>query len=195
LHGTTGTAARHERLPSSAFILPAPGNLLHHGLRSRYLDIKILVQLGLREKMCAVTTDPHDVRDSLARQTFLQLLGAEAAVVEPGHVVIELPFRADLCQQNGLLHAGVLTSVADSACGYAALTLMPAGSDVLSVEFKVNLLAPGRGDRFRAEARVVRSGRTLTVCSAEVRAVTAGEPDVVVALMQATMIARPPRAG
>jgi len=140
-----------------------------------------------------VTTDPRQVRDSLARQSFLRLLGAEATVVEPGHVVLELPFRDDLCQQNGLLHAGVITSVADSACGYAALTLMPAGSDVLSVEFKVNLLAPGQGDRFRADATVVRSGRTLTVCQAEVRAVTPGQPETVVALMQATMIARPPR--
>ena len=104
------------------------------------------------------------------------------------------PFRDDLCQQNGFLHAGVLTSVADSACGYAALTLMPAGSDVLSVEFKVNLLAPGQGDRFRADAKVVRAGRTLTVCQAEVRAVRSGQPETVVALMQATMIARPPRA-
>jgi uncharacterized protein (TIGR00369 family) len=139
-----------------------------------------------------VTTEPRDVHDSLGRQTFLRLLGAEATVVEAGHVVIELPFRADLCQQNGLLHAGVLTSVADSACGYAALTMMPAGSDVLSVEFKVNLLAPGRGDRFRADARVVRSGRTLTVCTAEVVASRTGAEDVTVALMQATMIARPP---
>ena len=142
-----------------------------------------------------VTIEPRDVRDSFVRQTFLRLLGAEATVVEPGHVVIELPFRADLCQQNGLLHAGVLTSVADSACGYAALTLMPAGSDVLSVEFKVNLLAPGRGDRFRADAKVVRAGRTLTVCQAEVVASSADADDVTVALMQATMIARPAARG
>jgi uncharacterized protein (TIGR00369 family) len=142
-----------------------------------------------------VTTEPRDVQASLGRQTFLRLLGAEATVVEPGHVVIEVPFRADLCQQNGLLHAGVLTSVADSACGYAALTLMPAGSDVLSVEFKVNLLAPGRGDRFRADAKVVRAGRTLTVCQAEVFASSAGADDVTVALMQATMIARPAARG
>ena len=138
-----------------------------------------------------MSTDPRQVRDSLERQSFMRLLGAHAPVVEPGHVVIELPFRADLCQQNGYLHAGVVTSVADSACGYAALTLMPAGSDVLSVEFKVNLLSPARGEVFRADARVIRSGRTLTVCQAEVTAVTAGEADVCVALMQATMIARP----
>ena len=138
-----------------------------------------------------MSTDPRQVRDSLQRQSFMRLLGAHAPVVEPGHVVIELPFREDLCQQNGHLHAGVVTSVADSACGYAALTLMPPGSDVLSVEFKVNLLAPARGEVFRAAARVVRSGRTLTVCQAEVTAVAAGHADVSVALMQATMIVRP----
>lgn len=133
------------------------------------------------------------VRASLARQTFLTLLGARAATVAPGRVVIELPARADLCQQNGFLHAGAITSIADSACGYAALTLMPEGHDVLSVEFKVNLLAPARGDLFRAVATVVRPGRTLTVCQAEVVAVTEGGPDVPVALMQATMIAIVPR--
>ncbi len=135
--------------------------------------------------------DASEVRASLGRQSFMTLLGAAATLVEPGHVRIELPYRADLCQQNGLLHAGVVTSIADSACGYAALSLMPAGSDVLSVEFKVNLLAPGRGELFRADARVARCGRTLTVCQAEVVAVSAGADDVPVALMQATMIARP----
>jgi uncharacterized protein (TIGR00369 family) len=129
-----------------------------------------------------------DVRGSLARQTFMQLLGAEATSIEPGRVVIELPYRPDLCQQNGLVHAGVIASIADSACGYAALTRMPAGSDVLSVEFKINLLAPGRGERFRATADVVRSGRTLTVVQAAVVAVTEGQPDTTIALMQATMI-------
>ena len=139
-----------------------------------------------------VTTDPDDVRASLARQSFMTLIGARAVVVEPGHVRLELPFRADLCQQNGYVHAGVVTSLADSASGYAALTLMPPGSDVLSVEFKLNLLAPARGELVRADARVVRSGRTLTVCQAEVVAVTDGAADVAVALMQATMIARRP---
>jgi len=144
--------------------------------------------------MTSQPAQPYDVgrtvRDSLGRQAFMRLLGATAAVVEPGHVVIEVPYREDLCQQNGFLHAGVLTSVADSACGYAALSRMPEGSDVLSVEFKVNLLAPGVGELFRADARVVRSGRTLTVCQAEVTAVRAGHPDKPVALMQATMITR-----
>lgn len=139
-----------------------------------------------------MTTPPYDVepvvRDSLGRQSFLRLLGAQAAVVEPGHVVIEVPWREDLCQQNGFLHAGVLTSVADSACGYAALSLMPEGSDVLSVGFTVNLLSPGVGDLFRADARVVRSGRTLSVCRAEVTALREGHADKPVAAMQATMI-------
>ena len=135
-------------------------------------------------------TDHDDVHASLARQSFMTLLDATATLVESGHVRIEVPFRADLCQQNGFLHAGVVTSVADSACGYAALTLLPAGSDVLSVEVKVNLLAPARGERVVADARVVRSGRTLTVCQADVHAVEAGRPDVAVALMQATMITR-----
>jgi uncharacterized protein (TIGR00369 family) len=139
--------------------------------------------------MSRVTIDAADVRASLSRQSFMTLLGAEPVDISPGRVVLEMPFRADLCQQNGFLHAGVITSIADSACGYAALTLMPPSSDVLSVEFKVNLLAPSVGDRFRAVGAVVRSGRTLTVCSGEVFALAGGRPDKQVALIQATMIA------
>jgi uncharacterized protein (TIGR00369 family) len=132
-----------------------------------------------------------DIRDNLRSQSFMNLIGAEAIAIEPGRVVIEMPYRADLCQQNGFVHAGAITSIADSACGYAALTLMPGDSDVLSVEFKVNLLAPAGGDRFRATADVVRPGRTLTVVQAQVVALTEGQPDVLVAMMQATMIRRP----
>ena len=128
------------------------------------------------------------VRRSFERQTFMAKLGAELATVEPGHVVIELPFRDDLVQQHGYLHAGVVTSVADSACGYAALSLMRPGVNVLSVEFKVNLLAPASGERFRAVGRVVRAGRTLTVCAGEVYALREGAA-LLVALMQATMMA------
>ena len=139
-----------------------------------------------------MTIDAADVRASLSRQSFMTVLGAEPVEISPGRVVLEMPFREDLCQQNGFLHAGVVTSVADSACGYAALTLMAPGSDVLSVEFKVNLLAPAVGDRFRAVGTVVRSGRTLTVCSGEVFALIEGQPDKQVALIQATMIAALP---
>jgi uncharacterized protein (TIGR00369 family) len=142
--------------------------------------------------MSRVTIDAADVRASLSRQSFMTVLGAEPVEISPGRVVLEMPNRSDLCQQNGFLHAGVVTSIADSACGYAALTLMPSGSDVLSVEFKVNLLAPAVGDRFRAVGTVVRSGRTLTVCSGEVFALAEGRPDKQVALMQATMIAALP---
>ena len=138
-----------------------------------------------------MTIDAADVRASLSRQSFMTVLGAEPIEISPGRVVLEMPFRSDLCQQNGFLHAGVITSLADSACGYAALTLMAPGSDVLSVEFKVNLLAPAVGERVRAVGTVVRSGRTLTVCSGEVFALADGRPDKQVALMQATMIASP----
>ena len=134
------------------------------------------------------------VRDSLYAQSFMRTLGVEVVEIAPGRVVLDLPYRDDLCQQNGFVHAGAVTSVADSACGYAALTMMPTGSDVLSVEFKVNLLSVAAGDRFRATATVVRSGRTLTVCSCEVHAIADGEPTKLVALMQATMIARPETA-
>ena len=103
------------------------------------------------------------VRDSFGRQPFMQLLGAELTRVEPGQVEIGLQFRDDLTQQHGFLHAGALTSIADSACGYAALTTMDEQSEVLSVEFKINLLRPASGSAFRAVARVLKSGKTLTV--------------------------------
>lgn len=134
------------------------------------------------------------VRASFARQSFMQTLGAEIAAVAPGEVVIEVPFRADLTQQHGFLHAGVLAAVADSACGYAALTLASPGTGVLSVEFKINLLAPAAGSRFRATGRVLRPGRTLTVCTAEVLAEKASG-GVVVAVMQATMMTMRDRPG
>ena len=115
-------------------------------------------------------------------------LGASLERVAPGEIGIVFTHRSELTQQHGFLHAGVMTSVADSACGYAALSLMEPGAGVLSVEFKVNMLAPAVGDRFVATGRVVRSGRTLTVCAAEVTTERDGEP-VAVLLMQATMMA------
>jgi uncharacterized protein (TIGR00369 family) len=133
------------------------------------------------------------VRTSFAQQKFMVTLGATLAAIRPGEIVIELPFGADLTQQHGFLHAGVITSVLDSACGYAALSLMPSDAAVLTVEFKVNLLAPAGRTRFRAVGTVVRAGRTLTVCSGEL---LAGEnEDQVVAVMQATMIAVRGREG
>ncbi len=143
------------------------------------------------------TLDPgteERIRESIGRQTLLSTLGVAIAELASGRVVLDLPYRADLCQQNGYLHAGAITTLADSACGYAAATLMPPDRDVLTVEFKVNLLSPARGERFRATGEVVRAGRTLTVCSAEVVAWANGSEPKPVALMQATMMAvSPPR--
>lgn len=104
------------------------------------------------------------VRASFAAQAFMTTLGARLERIAPGEVVISMPYRADLTQQHGYLHAGAITTIGDSACGYAALTLMEPGSGVLSVEFKVNLVAPARGSLFTARARVLRAGRTLTAC-------------------------------
>lgn len=127
------------------------------------------------------------VRESFARQQAMGTIGACLVEVRPGRTEIEFPFREDLTQQHGFLHAGIVTAVVDSACGYAALSLMPAGSAVLTVEYKVNLLAPAAGERFVARGRVVRPGRTLTVCTGEVGAVEGGT-ETTVALMQATMM-------
>ncbi len=116
-------------------------------------------------------------------------LGADLATVAAGHVAIALPIEPRLSQQNGFLHAGVVVAALDSACGYAALTLMPADAEVLSVEFKVNLLAPASGERLVVEGEVVRAGRTLTVCRGDAYAEQEGER-VHVATMLATMVRR-----
>jgi uncharacterized protein (TIGR00369 family) len=110
------------------------------------------------------------VRASFGRQAAMRLIGAELAVVEPGHVVIELPYRDDLTQQHGFVHGGITAMIADSAAGYAAFTLFPADSSILTVEFKINLVAPADGERLVAAARVKKAGRTLTVCEFEVAA-------------------------
>ena len=130
------------------------------------------------------------VRSSFAKQAVMQLIGAELGRVAPGEVDLTLPFRADLTQQHGFLHAGIVAAVVDSACGYAALTLMPHDAAVLSVEFKVQLLAPARGVWFRAGGRVVRAGRTLTVVRGELQAMSEGAASdgEVVALMTGTMM-------
>src|SRR4051794_19941531 len=116
----------------------------------------------------------------------MQLIGASLGDVSPGHVEIRLPFRSDLTQQDGYLHAGIVTTILDSSCGYAAYTLMPAGSSVLAVEFKVNLLAPAKGDEIIARGAVKRAGRTLTVCNADAFAVENGQ-EKICATMLGTM--------
>ncbi|PYS86341.1 MAG: thioesterase [Acidobacteria bacterium] len=145
--------------------------------------------------MPAEQKDPNfeaRVRASFALQNIMQLIGARLSRVEPGIVEIDLDSRSDLTQQNGYVHAGIVTTILDSACGYAAHTLMPANSGVLSVEFKVNLLAPAQGERISARAEVKRSGRTLTVCTADAFAIN-GEDETLCATMLATMFCVKPK--
>jgi uncharacterized protein (TIGR00369 family) len=139
-------------------------------------------------------TPEERVRASFARQGLLVTLGARVTRVAPGEVDVELAFDERLTQQHGYLHAGALTAALDSACGYAALTLMPEEAAVLTVEFKVNLLAPAAGERFLARGRVVRAGRTLTVCRGDAVAFAEGEESHV-ATMIATMMALGSRGG
>ncbi|MBI1798022.1 MAG: PaaI family thioesterase [Candidatus Eisenbacteria bacterium] len=115
------------------------------------------------------------IRESFARQKVMALIGAVLGRVEPGRVTVELPFRDDLTQQHGFFHAGVVGTVADSAGGYAGYSLMPPGSSVMSVEYKINLLAPADGERLVATGQVVRAGRTLTVCDLEVEVMKGAE--------------------
>lgn len=118
------------------------------------------------------------VRKSFNRQGFMALLGATLTRIEPGSVDIEVPFRADLTQQHGFFHAGVTGAIADTAGGYAGYTLFPADSSVLTVEFKINLVAPAQGERLSATGRVIKHGRTLTICALDVYALApAAGPD------------------
>jgi uncharacterized protein (TIGR00369 family) len=129
------------------------------------------------------------IRASFARQGVMATIGAELADIAAGRVAISLAVAPRLSQQHGFLHAGIVVTALDSACGYAALTLMPADMEVLTAEFKVNLLAPASGDSLVAEGQVVRAGRTLTVCRGD--AFTENVERVHVATMLATIIGRP----
>jgi len=130
------------------------------------------------------------VRESFARQAMMTTLGARISRIGPGSLDLTAPFSAAFTQQNGFWHAGAVSSLADSANGYAAYTLAEPGTDVLAVEFKINLLAPAVGNSFVAEARVLRSGRTLTVCQADVYGVSDSERKHVATLLS-TLIMRP----
>ena len=112
------------------------------------------------------------IRESFARQGFMRYLDARLIRVEPGLVEIAVAFRPELTQQHGFFHAGVTSSIADTAGGYAGFTLFPAGSSVLTVEFKINLVAPAKGERLRAIAAVIKPGRTLAICDLKVFAVS-----------------------
>ena len=127
------------------------------------------------------------VRDSFGQQLFMSTIGAKMISVDQGSVEIRFPFSTKLTQQNGFVHAGAVTSIMDSACGYAALSVAPPEADVLSVEFKVNFLSPGVGDSFVARALVKRAGKKLAVCTADAFAVRAGE-EKLIATMLATIM-------
>jgi uncharacterized protein (TIGR00369 family) len=132
------------------------------------------------------------VRDNFSRQSHMATLGVTIARIAPGEVDLALPFSPQFCQQNGFMHAGAIASVADSASGYAAYTLAPPDTDVLAVEFKLNLLAPAQAEGFLACGRVLRAGRTLTVCQVDV--FTAGTAErTLIATMLSTVIVRPVR--
>jgi len=130
----------------------------------------------------------EEIRRSFAQQAVMNLIGAELSRVEAGLIEINLPYRSDLTQQNGYLHAGIVTTIVDSACGYAAYTLMPEGADVLSVEFKMNMLRPARGQKFVARAEVIKPGRTLTVARGDVFGVDEAGKEELIATMLATLI-------
>jgi len=127
------------------------------------------------------------VRASFSQVNLLAALGAEITRVRAGEFHIHAPFDDRFTQQDGFLHAGTVAMLMDSACGFAAFSLMPAGSRVLSVEFKVNLLFPARGEGFRAEGCVIKAGRTITVCEGKLFSIQ-GEEETLCAIMQATMI-------
>lgn len=127
------------------------------------------------------------------RQRAMRTLGISIARLEPGEVDLTMPYSTDWTQQNGFVHAGIITAGLDNACGIAAFTLMPSGSDILTVEFKTNLLAPAKGERFAFRARVVKPGRTLTVCEARAFAETDGAESLI-AIMTGTLMALPRRA-
>jgi uncharacterized protein (TIGR00369 family) len=134
------------------------------------------------------------VRASFARQGLMTTLGASLIRVSPGLVEIALPTSAAISQQHGFVHAGALASIADSAAGYAALTLMPPGAGVLTAEFKINLLAPGIGERITARGRVIKAGRTLTLAQTDVFAMHEGR-EKQIALLTATLMAVEGREG
>jgi uncharacterized protein (TIGR00369 family) len=139
------------------------------------------------------TFEPQDpdfekrVRDSFSRQQLMHTIDAKLVKVEPGIVEIAIEYRDELTQQHGFIHAGIVATILDSACGYAAFSLMPADAAVLSVEFKVNLLAPARGERILARAEVKRSGRNISVCTGDAYAYV-GEKRTVIATMLGTLM-------
>jgi uncharacterized protein (TIGR00369 family) len=133
-------------------------------------------------------TSLEEVQASFERQGFMHTLGASLTHVASGAATISVPFTPHLTQQNGFAHAGVIATIADTACGYAAMSSAPAGCNPLAVEFKINLLAPAKGDRFEARATVLRRGRTLTVVRADVLAITDGSEELIATILETVIV-------
>ena len=144
--------------------------------------------------MSAARFEPKDpdyaarVRTSFARQAAMATIGATLTEVEPGRVVIELPWAQALTQQHGFLHAGMVATALDSACGYSAFSLMPLGAAVLTIEYKINLLAPAQGERFRMVGEVIKPGRTVTVAEGRAYSIQPGG-ERLIATMGCTLMA------
>ena len=134
------------------------------------------------------------MRESFDLQSVMHTLGVGIAELSPGHIVLEMAHSDALTQQHGFLHAGIVSTALDSACGYAAFSLMPAEAAVLTVEFKINLLNPADGERFRFVADVIKPGRTLTICEARAYALK-GQDEKLVATMTGTLMALVGRTG
>lgn len=142
-------------------------------------------------------TDPlfkARVRDALSRQEVMRTLGVEIALLEAGEITLTMPYASAYTQQHGFVHAGIIATALDNACGGAAFSLMPADAAILTVEFKINLLAPARGDRFVFKGKVVKPGRAITVCEAQAFAVN-GDEGKLIATMSGTLMALFDRAG
>ena len=127
-------------------------------------------------------------RDSFARQPFMNYIAASLVEIAPGRVSIELPFRAELTQQHGFFHGGVIGTLADNAGGYATMTMLPASSSVLTVEYKLNIMAPGRGERLLVEGEVVRAGRRVMVCRSDVFALMASAKKLIATALGTFMV-------
>ena len=127
--------------------------------------------MDLNEKNIKDDNYKDRVKKSFARQKFMHFINAKLTKVDPGYCEIDLPFSENLTQQHGFFHAGIVASIADNAAGYAAYSLMESSSSVLTVEYKINLVSPARGERLTGKAKVIKHGKTLTICQAEVYAV------------------------
>lgn len=174
-------ASSRRTLPLGRATLPPPGR------EGEIFSVPALKSRGPAFEAC--------VRESFSSQRLMRMIGARLTGLAPGRVEVTLPFRQDLTQQDGFLHGAMVAAILDNACGYAALSLASPGTSVLTVEYKVNFLTPALGDRLIARGQVIRSGRTITVCSGEVLASTGARVTPVASMLSTIMtVVRRPEA-